>query len=254
MMKMKNKAKWLHGSVIVVLLAIMIFCFQKMVPEAKSQIQSAATTEHITKVIQSNTNEENFLFSRIAWQQLHNENEDFKAYLAFQFGLIQLPVVQSYDNERYLSTSFDGSYDGAGTVFMECSASLDSQNITLFGHYVYYDSSSRFTPLEKLLDQQGYEDNQVIFLFLEKEIRTYLVSSIFFITEEEAEYYDYSCPDMTVAEYTDWLSFVNMKNLIEPTAGKVSQSDRILTLQTCKKWDPSQRQLVICREISRVPY
>ncbi|MBQ9153452.1 MAG: class B sortase [Solobacterium sp.] len=172
----------------------------------------------------------------------------------FQSGLIEEPIVQTYDNEDYLEKGFDGSYNTAGTVFIESSASSESQNITLFGHYVYYDSSLRFSPLEQMTDQKGYEDNQIVYLFLKNEMRTYLVSSVFFITEEEAEYYDYSCPDMTREDFMEWVSFINMKNIIDPIGGKVEVNDKLLTLQTCKKWDQFQRELVICREISRTDW
>ena len=253
-MRKTNRRRWLFNAGIAVLAAIIVFCLYKTVPEVRSQMKSAEVQNHVTTVIAANREDTSYPFSEKSWQALHDENTDFRGYLMFQSGLIEEPVVQSFDNEDYLHKAFDGEYDGAGTVFLDSRASLDSKNLTLYGHYVYYDSNSRFTPLEKLMDQEGYEDNQTVFLFLKGEVRTYLVSSVLFITEEEAEYYDYSCPDMTEFEYRDWIAYVNMKNLIDPVAGKVNEKDRLLTLQTCKKWDPSQRMLVICREISRLPY
>lgn len=237
-----------------ILASILLYCLHMVIPDVRSQVQSKKTQEHISEVIKEKIDTPELPFSHEAWIRLHEENPDFQGYLMFQSELIKEPVVQSYDNEDYLHKAFIGTYDGAGTVFMESSASLESRNITVFGHYVYYDSSSRFTPLEKLLDQQGYDNNQVVYLFLGNEVRTYLVPAIFFITEDEAEYYDYSCPDMTEEEFREWIAFINMKNMIDPIAGKADLRDRILTLQTCKKWDSSQRELVICREISRIPY
>lgn len=249
-----NRRRWLYSICIMVLSAILLFCLYQMMPGIQSKARTTKTQHHLSSVITENNAEEDQLFTREAWNALHEENPDFIGYLMFQSELIKEPVVLSYDNDVYLHKAFDGSYDGAGTVFLESRATIDSNNLTLYGHYVYYDSSSRFTPLEKLIDQKKYEGNQVVFLFLNEEFRTYLVSSILFITEEEAEYYDYSCPDMTDQEYRDWIAYVNMKNLIDPIAGKVDETDHLLTLQTCKKWDPSQRMLVICREVSRLPY
>lgn len=249
-----NRKRWLYSICITVLSAIILFCLYQMMPGIQSKVRTAKTQHHISSVITENNTEENLLFTSEAWNALHEENADFIGCLMFQSDLIMEPIVQSYDNDVYLHRAFDGSYDGTGTVFLESRATLDSNNLTLYGHYVYYDSNSRFTPLERLINQQEYEENQVIFLFLDNEFRTYLVSSVLFITEEEAGYYDYSCPDMPEQEYRDWIAYVNMKNLIDPIAGKVDETDHLLTMQTCKKWDPSQRMLVICREVSRLPY
>lgn len=251
---MKNNQRWLYGTLLLVSTAIFLFCLYRIVPDLQSHIRTQQLQHHISSVITESRAEEEPLFPKEAWNTLQAENSDYIGYLMFQSDLISEPIVQAYDNDVYLDTAFDGSYDGAGTVFLDSRASLESKNLTVYGHYVYYDSNSRFTPLEKLMDQEGYEDNQVVFLFLENEVRSYIVSSVLFITEEEAEYYDFSCPDMTEFEYSDWIAYVNMKNMIDPVAGKISEKDRLLTLQTCKKWDPSQRMLVICREVSRLPY
>ena len=251
---MNNKGRWMSGIGMVILASIVIYCIWMSVPDIQAKMSSEATARHVYSVIRENRKDESLPFTREAWEVLHEENPDFIGYLMFQSGIIQEPVVRSHDNEDYLNVGFNGEYDSSGTVFLESSASLDSRNMTLFGHYVYYDSTMRFTPLELLTDQQGYEDNQVVHLFLEDGMRTYLVSSVLFITEEEAEYYDYSCPDPTQEDFREWTMFINVKNLIDPIAGSADENDRLLTLQTCKKWDPSQRQLVICREISRTDW
>lgn len=63
-------------------------------------------------------------------------NPDYIGWLEIQGTDISYPVVQGQDNDKYLTTTFEGNYNPAGTLFIDvnCRAGFQSQNIVVYGH------------------------------------------------------------------------------------------------------------------------
>ena len=223
----------------------------KILPDLASQQNSLKETEHIQQLIKTNSDDS---FSHQSWNALKKENADFIGYLKFESGLIETPVVQGRDNDEYLQKSFEGKYDTQGVPFMDAMASPYSTNITIYGHNVYYDSNAKFSPLERLTDNESAKVNQKVKFYLKDECREYEVAAVLYITSEEAEEMDYSqSAFVTARQKSEWMSFMMQKNLING-GEDLSPFDNFLTLQTCRKWNDNEHLLVICREVQRDSY
>ena len=78
-------------------------------------------------------------------------NPEFVGILSIPELDLRYPVVQGTDNEKYLSTTFEGKENPAGCIFIDCENSRDlSDNVTfIYGHNM--KDGTMFGSLKKLL-------------------------------------------------------------------------------------------------------
>ena len=173
------------------------------------------------------------------------------AYLAYDDGFIAEPIGKAGDNEYLLRRDLNGNYSEKGTVFMDAGCDSESQNITLYGHNVYYDPSSRFSPLSQLMTQNGYDRHNIFRIWYEDRVATYAVSYVvrFSRNQESIRYSANEYADEM--DYQEKISWLEHRQMIIPVseARYIGYTDRTVTLQTCVKWYPDQVQLVIAKEL-----
>ena len=95
---------------------------------------------------------------------LQQENPDVVGWIYCPGTVIQYPVVQGEDNEHYLSRMIDGTYNSAGTIFLDCrcDGSFQSSNSILYGHNMQDDSM--FGTLEYYEEQAYFAAHPVLYL------------------------------------------------------------------------------------------
>lgn len=195
-------------------------------------------------------------------------NEYFKGMIIFDSGLINLPFVKADDNDFFLRKDFyTMEYSDFGSVFMDYESETDSRNIVLYGHYVqkYYNNGLdkdgnpldtgiiMFTPLEKLLTEEGYKENKTLKIVLEDEIRTYEVAAVYYcdlvnntyIADDDLYYY---LPEFSNEYLNRYLTRVDEIKLYK-TDILLTDKDNFLTLQTCVEGSLSKREIVLCKLI-----
>lgn len=194
------------------------------------------------------------------WKENYDKNNDYIGDLIFESDLINVPVVQGESNETYLRTDWATmTYDEEGSIFMDYEVDLDSKNITIYGHYVYpmYDETRthKFTPLHQLTEEDNYEKNKKISLYLENEKRNYIITNVLFLdlqkigdsyfVNEDLHYYE---PNMSEEYFDKYMKKINEISLYD-TGEKIEYKDRFITLQTCVENRPDQRLIVIAKEL-----
>jgi len=195
-----------------------------------------------------------FTFTKDSWNALHDQNSDFIGYIAFDSGLIRQPVVQGSDNAYYLSHGFDGTMLSSGTVFLDAGSILSDMNLVLYGHNVYLDQTKMFSPLTTLADQETFDDNRTFTFYLKDEIIRYEIFCIYTFEVSDAEAYDYTRGNFGSAEeFEAWLQYALNRNLVESDID-LKYGDKLITMQTCKKYDDEHRLLVLAKEIYRGAY
>lgn len=183
-----------------------------------------------------------------AFQSLKEANPDLRAILAFDSGLIRLPVVQSEEPEYYLRRDFYGNESPEGIPFFDSNTRMDDTNMVIYGHHVYYDEDAQFSPLAKLTDQQFYEQNSRFSLIFEDERREYVITHVYILTLEEYQDYDYRQPVFSSEEeWTRWIALPERKNLVS-SEEKLEYGDRFVTFQTCRAWQEDTRIIVLGKE------
>lgn len=188
-----------------------------------------------------------------SFNELLEINNDFKGWLSFKSGLINQPIVQTTDNNYYLSRSFFGKKSSIGTAFLDAYQTLSSQNMTIYGHLVYRNNALMFSPLHKLTEQSNYEANRYFTFTTATEVRTYEVAIVFYYDiNEDATTIPYHYGNFTEAEFNQYIRLAKEKQFYD-TGVEVTYEDNIITLQTCVKNEDDLRLIVVGKLIGSEP-
>lgn len=246
------------------LMAILVVCIVLLmaavyVLKTSAKIEVSDDKEAVADVIIEEETEYSDDYYRSFYNSQKDINDDYVGQIFFKSGLMVQPFVQGETNDTYLRTDWtNGKYDVEGSNFMDYDNTLDDQNIVIYGHYVfeYLDPTltHKFTPLERLLDEDNYKDNSIIYLLLEGEIREYEIASVFYAqlvkegeyyyTQENQQYYLTSFSDEYFNIYHDSVKEVEQYN----TDIDFNSTDKLLTLQTCTRDREDLREIVIAVE------
>ena len=180
-------------------------------------------------VIQENKPEEEKY--NIDFEKLKEQNEDVIAWIKVEDTDIEYPIVQTKDNEYYLTHSFDKSQNDAGWIFADYRNKFDGtdKNIVIYGHN--RKDGSMFSTLHNFLDEDWLNsDRKVKIIFItEDETEIYEVFSVYEIKKEN---YYINTTFQNDNQLTKFLNTIQKRSKKEFNV-EVSKEDTILTLSTC---------------------
>ena len=256
--KLRKKMKDITLSlIIVILLGVAGFCGFKIWEEFHTMALTEQEVNELNLLVKNNIGDAkvNAKFSKKAYEILKSENKDFKAYLAFDNGLISIPIVQSTDNDYYLRRSYYGEYADLGTPFFHYASKETSQNIMVYGHNASANETLMFSPLRTLLKSDDvFVKNNTFDLYFEDEVRHYEIVAMYWYDLTQDGEYDFTVTDWyDLDSYNHYFNFVDSKNLIIPRRNH-SFTDNFVTFQTCRSKQPNFRLIVISVETGRESY
>ena len=256
----KNILNIITNLLIVLCLGIAVFSSYQIFSYEIGIRKSKKENEHISSIIDdtapvdSTTTEKKWSFNKDSWNALKAQNSEFVGYLRFDSGLISEPLVLPVNNDYYLTHSFLDSYDEAGTPFVDYTDSLTDTNITVYGHYVYADTTRMFSPLTLLTKQENYQANKTFKIYWENSVDTYLVTYVYYFKVADYATYDYTQRNFaSKSEFNNFIAHPQGNNEID-TEGQISYGDKFITLQTCVRYNESKRLLVLARRVSSEAY
>ena len=104
-------------------------------------------------------------------------NPDYVCWIRVDGTEIDYPVVRGYDNEKYLTLSFNGEENIAGAIFMDYRNRGDILSYDIeeaFPHIIIYGHNIKrggmFGGLRKYLDEQYLEEHPIITLIMDDQI------------------------------------------------------------------------------------
>lgn len=174
-------------------------------------------------------------------------NPDTVAWIEIPGTNINYPVVQTTNNETYLSRTFDGGTSISGTIFLDADNAADFTNINsiLYGHHRY--DRTMFADLDLIYNGSLAADTPVYLYLPDGSRATYQVFSAY-ITENDPISIDPATSDFATFATTmlarserdfglDPLAaspqFISADTSPAPTNRNEAPSPRILTLSTC---------------------
>lgn len=171
-------------------------------------------------------------FYEVDFNELLQKNSDTVAFIHMESSNINYPVVQTGDNDYYLTHAFDKTKNDAGWVFLDYRDSLDpmSSNLVVYGHGRV--NKTVFGSLKNTLTKswQNNKDNYVIQLSTPKENMVFQIFSIYTI---EAESYYIRTNFVNMEEKEQWVKTMKERNTA-PIDAEVSANDTFITLSTCE--------------------
>lgn len=125
---------------------------------------------------------------QVDFDALKNTNPDAIAWLWIADSNISYPVLRGEDNQRYLSTAYNGTHSVAGSIFMDYRNEVDfsDRNTIIYGHNM--KDHSMFGDLKKYRDQAYAEKHQTVYLLTATETRRYRVFAVYDVTVSDSCY------------------------------------------------------------------
>ena len=172
--------------------------------------------------------------------ELKKLNKDTVGWLSLNNSIINYPVVQASDNEKYLNYSFDGVKNPNGWIYMDYRNNPNDldKNTIIYGHSGNY--YVMFGSLYKVLNKSWYtnKNNQII-TFNTANNMNWQIFSIYTIDVTN----DYLQTKFnTDEEYLNFLNLMSSRSIYDFGVA-LDPSNKILTLSTCYK--DSNHRLVI---------
>ncbi|MCR4791474.1 MAG: class B sortase [Lachnospiraceae bacterium] len=165
---------------------------------------------------------------------------------------ISYPVMQTVDNEYYLTHGFNQENDVNGCIFMDCNcdAIKPSDNLILYGHHMR--SGRMFGNLVRYEDESFYKTHRIIkfdtiYEHGEYEVMFAFRTSLKYENDISFKYYqfiDANGPE----EFASYMNEMASMSLYD-TGVTAVWGDHLLTLSTCDYQEDNGRFAVVARRI-----
>lgn len=170
-------------------------------------------------------------FYDVDFSKLLEKNPDTVAFINVKGTNINYPVVQTKDNEYYLTHAYDKSVNDAGWVYLDYrnSKSFDNFNTIIYGHGRL--NKTVFGSLRNVLNKswQNNKDNYTMTISTPTMNYVYQIFSVYSI-QSEAYYIKTSFNSDT--SKTEWINKMNERN-VSGVSAPANIDDKIITLSTC---------------------
>ncbi len=182
----------------------------------------------------------------IDYTALAQINPDFVGWIyipslkEYKVGNPGYPIVHSKDNEEYLTRTFDGTHNAAGSIFLDKVASPDfsDRNTFIFGHnmrnFSMFGSLKQFSRDTALCASDRY-----VYIYTTEEVLKYEIFSYYVVSrKDEIAYSDIGDPseyeDPTgIVDYTTYVDHAKQGTTYDYSAVDFTGEPNVLTLSTC---------------------
>ena len=190
---------------------------------------------------------------QLKYAKLYGENQDFVGYLSAEGVGLNLPVVQTDNDETYLNKNFYGSTTKYGCPFVTHLNNISynhlDMNTVIFGHHM--NNGTIFGALDKYKTLAGYKTAPVItFNTLYQDYQWKVIAA--FITngypKDDNNYiFPYYFTNLSsTSKMSAYLSELAQRSLYD-TGVDVLPTDKLLTLSTCSHEFEDARFVVVAR-------
>jgi sortase B len=244
----KNKPSVIR--IIIFVAALAVFCYSafmlisifleyKQGTDIYKDIQSQVLEEATTSVVLDDTEVEvPFVYDH---NQLLAINSDGIGYLYIPSINVRLPMVQSEDNEFYLTHTFDKTTNSSGCLFEDyrITGGLSASNVIIYGHNM--KNGSMFGLLSRYNSEDFYftEGHDTFLIYTENVVRQYRIFSAY-ICDPLSDTYTFNFSSLSgLAAYAQKMKALSMYD----TGVSVDDPSQIVTLSTCTS-DGSRRFII----------
>lgn len=242
--KKKTKGQLVRRAVstLVLIVAIGVFCFSafQLYQIFYGYHEGEKEYEDIVgmAVIENETGDE----FEVNFDALKEVNSDVVGWIRFiEPSIINYPVVQGRDNDKYLHKTFKGYDNTVGSIFVNAynNADFNDQNTIIYGHYMY--NGTMFNDLDKYKDQEFWERYPFFYIYTPdgKELRYDIYSAG--IVKDTSGSYTYQ-----FADETSFAKFIELTKSVSnyDTGVEVGLDAQVITLSTCTKDNNDDRFVI----------
>lgn len=216
---------------VILIISIIVFCYSlfNILDWKSEEMQIDKINGEIDENI--NINPDDGVFE-INLDKLKKINPDTIGYIYINNTNISYPIVQTKNNNFYLTHDFYKKENEAGWIYMDYRSSFNSKNAIIYGHNRL--DGIMFGSLKNVLKESWYSepDNLIIHIVTKEGEIGYKIFSVYKIKKESY----YITPDMTDKEYKKFIDTLTKRSIHNFNSGVTSKS-KIITLSTCTKTD-----------------
>lgn len=201
-------------------------------PSARSQAQDQ------TKQM---TGEDAINWPVVDFQALQKINPDIVAWIYLEGTPINYPVLRGDDNSQYLDRLYDGSYNAAGSIFMDYrnQETLSDRHTFLYGHHMKTDTM--FACITEYQEQSFYDAHPTCLVMTpEGNYKLEFITGYVTGTNSNAWKMVFSSDE----EYAAWLAEAVSKSTFT-SAVEATVQDRVVTFSTCSYEFPDARYVLV---------
>lgn len=176
----------------------------------------------------------------VDFDALVKDNEDIVGWIYSENTPINYPIVQSHDNDYYLRRLLDGSYNIAGSIFMDYRNSCDFSdlNTIIYGHNL--KNETMFGTLKEYRNQDYYDKHPKI--YIASPDNRYVIDLVAgYETDISDEIYE--IPETNSELEVLYEKIIKLSNF--KTNISFDEGDRLLTLSTCSGGPKISRYVLI---------
>ena len=194
-----------------------------------------------------------------SFYELLNENPETVGWLNVPNTQTHNPVVKTTDNDKYLTTNFEGESSRYGAIFADMNNTfakgpLLSTNTILYGHHMR--DGQMMGELKKYRELDFYKENPVVEFttIYSPKVTRWKVFSVFVInadpSDDNGNVFNYMKNEFsTQSEFNEFLQNCYQRSIITTPVQDVTESDKILTLSTCIYDFNNARLVVVARMV-----
>ena len=206
----------------------------EVIPEGE-EAPSDAEAEESTAEAPEEDEKEQYQYPNIQidYDGLMATNSEFVGVIYIPVLNLTYPIAQSTGNDKYLHTTFEGTRNASGCIFLDCAASKDfsDSNSFIFGHNMkngtMFGSLKQFLQKEELCDEDPY-----IYIYQKDQVLVYRIFAYYTIPVRDDVYDDFSGDD----GYDAYVADAGKHSVYHSSQDeKIDWSSRpdLLTLSTC---------------------
>ena len=192
----------------------------------------------------------------IQLEELQKENEEIIGWLEIEGTNINYPVLQTSDNDYYLTHNYKKEKASTGSIFLDKDFDLinGSSNDLIYGHR--NKSGLMFEDLIKYAEEDFYKEHTKIKFTTNKDDSIYEILSVFYSrvyykSEQNVFRYYYFVNAENEQEYNDFVKNAKKASIYD-TGVTAKYGDQLLTLSTCEYSQEDGRFAVVCKKIEDV--
>ena len=179
----------------------------------------------------------------VDFESLKAINPDVKGWLYIEALDISYPVVQGPDNDAYLHTTYEGTSNFAGSIFLDYQNQDDFSdgNTIVYGHNM--KNGKMFASLMKFKNKEYFDEHQSVEFITPNEKAIYHIICVAKVKADDS-WYSF-IDDLGEDDYNEKIKELYSKSLYRSNY-EFGYNDEFLTLSTCEYSQNDGRLILIC--------
>lgn len=249
------KIIYFNSILLIVLSTIYIvkfFSIKKEAIEERNLLNEIKINENIqlTKVENEQQAKENERIKQV--KTLKSENSDIIGWIEIENTKINYPVLQSTDDEYYLTHNYKKEKTEKGSIFLSKDYNWDrpSDNLQIYGHNL--GNGEMFQELLKYTDEKFYKEHPNIRFTTANEDSIFEIiavfkSKVYYKSDKDVFRYYYFINAETEKEYNEFVENAKKASLYKINA-TAKYKEQLMTLSTCSYHTEDGRFVVVARK------